>query len=166
MLTRSIFSNRVVALVLVGFCLVSLSHAETKPLHPNLIFILSDDLGYNDVSCYGQTRFQTPNLDRMAAEGLRFTSAYAGCPLCGPCRASLLTGLHNGHAPIRQNPIGARGWNRTTQGDPPLPDNIPTFAKVFKQAGYDTAVIGKWGMGRARSEEHTSELQSRFGISY
>src|SRR5437016_5597769 len=117
-----------------------LAQGELKPAHPNFIFVLSDDLGYNDVSCYGQTHFQTPELDRMAAEGLRFTSAYAGCPLCGPCRASLLTGLHNGHAPIRQNPIGARGWNRTTQGDPPLPDNLPTFGKVFKQAGYDTAV--------------------------
>jgi arylsulfatase A-like enzyme len=149
MFNKSLLSAIFRVLLTLGFAIASPSHAETKPSHPNLIFILSDDLGYNDVSCYGQTRFQTPELDRMAAEGLRFTSAYAGCPLCAPCRASLLTGLHNGHAPIRQNPIGARGWNRTTQGDPPLPDNIPSFAKVFKQAGYDTAVIGKWGMGRA-----------------
>src|SRR2546429_7072362 len=108
-----LFSRRVATL---AFAFVSafavLGRAEAKPPHPNLIFILSDDLGYNDVSCYGQTRFATPNLDRMAAEGMRFTSAYASCPRCGPGRASLLTGLHNGHAPIRQNPIGARGWNR------------------------------------------------------
>jgi arylsulfatase A len=121
--------------------------AEKKK--PNFIFIMADDMGYNDVSCYGQTNFQTPNVDRMAAEGLLFTSAYAGSPLCGPCRASLLTGLHTGHSPIRQNPSQARGYDRTTQGDPPLPANIPSFGKVFKQAGYDTAVIGKWGMGRA-----------------
>src|SRR4051812_32555201 len=99
--------------------------AATNPAAPNVIFILSDDLGYNDVSCYGQKQFQTPNLDHMAAEGLLFTSAYAGTPLCAPCRASLLTGLHTGHCPIRQNPIAAHGWNRTTQGDPPLPSDIP-----------------------------------------
>src|SRR5947208_15312206 len=100
--------------------LPSPARAAAKSSHPNLIFILSDDLGYNDVSCYGQTQFQTPNLDRMAAEGMRFTSAYAGAPLCAPFRASLLSGLHTGHSPIRQNPVAARGWNRTTQGDPPL----------------------------------------------
>ena len=123
--------------------------ARAKSSPPNFIFILSDDLGYGDLSCYGQTNFQTPNLDRMAAEGLRFASAYAGAPLCAPCRATLMTGLHNGHCPIRQNPSQARGYNRTAQGDPPLPADIPTPAKVFKQAGYDTAIIGKWGLGRA-----------------
>ncbi len=121
---------------------------EANGVHPNFIFILADDLGYNDVSCYGQTQFQTPNLDRMAGEGMQFMSGYCSAPLCAPCRASLLTGLHNGHSPIRQNPIAARGFDRTTQGDPPLAADIPTLPKVFKQAGYETAVIGKWGMGR------------------
>jgi arylsulfatase A-like enzyme len=160
-LFRSIF--------IILLCLAPLlahTRAEAKNAQPNFIFILSDDLGYNDVSCYGQTQFQTPELDRMAAEGLRFTSAYAGCPLCGPCRASLLTGLHNGHAPIRQNPIGARGWNRTTQGDPPLPANIPTFGKVFKEAGYATAVIGKWGMGRADAAGNPKSIGFDYFFGY
>src|SRR5438046_2127536 len=140
--------------------------AQAKPAHPNLIFILSDDMGYGDPSCYGQTKFQTPNLDRMAGEGLRFTSAYAGAPLCAPCRAALMTGLHNGHCPIRQNPIAARGWNRTAQGDPPLPANIPTFAKVFKQAGYATAIIGKWGMGRADAAGNPESIGFDYFFGY
>lgn len=93
---------------------------------PNLIFILSDDLGYADIGPYGQKEIQTPTLDRMAAEGLVFTDAYAGSSLCAPCRATLFTGLHTGHAPIRHNPSAARGWDRTQQGDPPLPDDIPS----------------------------------------
>ena len=133
---------------------------------PNVIFILSDDLGYNDVSCYGQKQFETPCLDKMAAQGLRFTSAYASAPLCAPCRASLLTGLHTGHSPIRQNPIAARGWNRTTQGDPPLPDNIPTLGKLFKSAGYETAAIGKWGMGRCDAAGNPNSLGFDYFFGY
>ena len=114
---------------------------------PNIIFILSDDLGYADIGAYGQKDIQTPSLDKMAAEGMLFTDAYAGSPLCAPCRSTLFTGLHTGHTPIRHNPAAARGWNRTVQGDPPLPDDILTFAKVCKQTGYATACIGKYGMG-------------------
>ena len=114
---------------------------------PNIIFILSDDLGYTDIGPYGQKQIQTPVLDRMAAEGMLFTDAYAGSSLCAPCRSTLFTGLHAGHTPIRHNPAAARAWNRTLQGDPPLPDDILTFAKVCKQAGYATACIGKYGMG-------------------
>src|SRR5947208_16642736 len=119
MFTTLTLSARCLAVLLLGFAVASSGHADTKPSHPNLIFILSDDLGYNDVSCYGQKQFQTPNLDHMAAEGLLFTSAYAGTPLCAPCRPSLLTGLHTGHCPIRDNATAARGWNRTTQAHPP-----------------------------------------------
>jgi arylsulfatase A len=115
--------------------------------HPNIIFILSDDLGYADIGPYGQKDIQTPALDKMAAEGMLFTDAYAGSPLCAPCRSTLFTGLHTGHTPIRHNPAAARGWNRTAQGDPPLPDDILTFAKVCKQRGYATACIGKYGLG-------------------
>lgn len=114
---------------------------------PNVIFILSDDLGYSDISPYGQTRIQTPHLEQLARDGLRFTHAYAGNSVCGPSRAALFLGLHSGHNPVRHNPGAARGWDRTTQGDPPLPDDAPTFAKVLKQAGYATACFGKWGMG-------------------
>jgi arylsulfatase A len=114
---------------------------------PNIIFILADDLGYADIGPYGQKEIQTPHLDRFAREGMLFTDAYAGSAVCGPSRAALFLGLHNGHNPIRHNPGQARGWDRTTAGDPPLPEDVPTFAKVLKQAGYATACFGKFGMG-------------------
>lgn len=126
--------------------LVSLACAAQRA-QPNVIFILSDDLGYADIGPYGQKDIATPNLDRFAREGMLFTDAYAGAAVCGPSRAALFLGLHNGHNPIRHNPGGARGWDRTTTGDPPLPEDVPTFAKVLKQAGYATACFGKWGMG-------------------
>ena len=121
--------------------------AAESPRSPNVIFVLADDLGYADISPYGQRQIQTPNLERIAREGMLFTNAYAGAPVCGPSRATLFLGLHTGHNPIRHNPAAARGWDRTTQGDPPLPDDAPTFAKVLKQAGHATACFGKWGMG-------------------
>ncbi len=104
---------------------------------PNIIFIHADDLGYGDLSCYGQQKFQTPNLDRMAAEGVRFTQYYSGNTVCAPSRASLMTGYHSGRAYIRGN------------GDHPLRPEDVTVGEVLKQAGYKTAVIGKWGLGTA-----------------
>ena len=100
---------------------------------PNVVFILADDLGYGDLGCYGQTRVKTPAIDRLAAEGMRFTNAYAGCTVCAPSRCTLLTGHHTGHASVRAN-------GRTTLGDE------PTIASMLKQAGYARGVIGKWGM--------------------
>jgi arylsulfatase A-like enzyme len=102
---------------------------------PNIIFILADDLGYGDLGCYGQKKIQTPNLDRLAAEGMRFTQCYAGTTVCAPSRASLMTGLHTGHTRIRGNAAVPLGTNETT------------VAEVLKQARYQTAVIGKWGLG-------------------
>ena len=102
---------------------------------PNIVFILADDLGYGDVGCYGQTRIRTPRLDRMAAEGVRFTQCYAGATVCAPARSCLMTGQHTGHTRIRGN-----------DGYPLLPED-PTVAKVLKQAGYVTGLIGKWGLG-------------------
>ncbi len=113
--------------------------AETKP---NLVFILADDLPQGDLGCYGQKLIQTPNLDRMAAEGTRFTQAYCGTSVCAPSRASLMTGLHTGHCPIRGNHEIAAG-----EGQLPLPAGTVTVASVLKSAGYATACVGKWGMG-------------------
>ena len=108
---------------------------------PNIIFILSDDLAQGDLGSYGQKLIQTPNLDRMATEGMRFTQAYSGTTVCAPSRASLMTGLHMGHCPIRANrEIGA-------EGQMPLPAGTFTVAHLLKDAGYATACIGKWGMG-------------------
>lgn len=108
---------------------------------PNIIFILSDDLAQGDLGCYGQGVIQTPRLDRMAAEGTRFTQAYCGTSVCAPSRSSLMTGLHTGHCPIRAN------REIKPEGQKPLPAETITVAQILKGAGYATACIGKWGMG-------------------
>src|SRR5215813_8364037 len=94
------------------------------PRKPSIIFILADDLGYGDLGCYGQTKFKTPNIDRLAAEGIRFTSCYAGSTVCAPSRACLMTGMHTGHAVIRGNAQNAA-----------LGQNDLTVAEVLKGAG-------------------------------
>ena len=109
---------------------------------PNIVFILADDLGYGDLGCYGQKKIKTPHLDKLAAEGMRFTQCYAGSTVCAPSRAVLMTGLHTGHARIRGN---ARV--------PLAPDDV-TLAEVLKDAGYATAAIGKWGLGNEGTTGH------------
>ncbi len=109
---------------------------------PNIIFILSDDLAMGDLGCYGQKQIKTPRLDQMAAEGTRFTQAYSGTSVCAPSRASLITGLHTGHSPIRSNWEIAAG-----EGQFPLPEKTTTVAQILKGVGYATACTGKWGMG-------------------
>ena len=102
---------------------------------PNIIYILADDMGYGDLGCYGQKTLTTPHLDRMAAEGMRFTQHYAGSTVCAPSRCVLLTGLHTGHARIRGN-------NRAL-----LTGDDVTVGEVLRQAGYRTGCVGKWGVG-------------------
>lgn len=121
----------------------SLRAAETtKPADkPNIIFILADDLAQGDLGCYGQKLIQTPNLDRMAREGTRYTQAYCGTSVCAPSRTSLMTGLHMGHSPVRAN------REIQPEGQMPLPAGTFTVAKLLKSANYATACIGKWGMG-------------------
>jgi arylsulfatase A-like enzyme len=117
---------------------------------PNIIFILADDLGYGDLGCYGQQLIQTPHLDRMAAEGMRFPQFYAGAPVCAPSRAVLMTGRHIGHVSVRGN---AAGKNPTVESSRPqtLSRDEPTIAEVLQQAGYATGLIGKWGLGELGS---------------
>ena len=102
---------------------------------PNILLIHADDLGYGDLSAYGQAQFQTPSLDRLAREGMRFTQYYSGSTVCAPSRAALMTGQHTGHGWVRGN------------GDIPLREEDTTVAMILKNAGYRTAVIGKWGLG-------------------
>ncbi len=116
--------------------------APTYAKPPNLIFILSDDLAQGDLGCYGQKLIATPNLDRMAAEGTRYTQAYCGTSVCAPSRTSLMTGLHTGHSPVRGNWEIAKG-----EGQYPLPTETITIAEILKPQGYATACMGKWGMG-------------------
>ncbi|MBM3853521.1 MAG: arylsulfatase [Verrucomicrobia bacterium] len=122
------------------------SAAVATPRPPNIIFILADDLGYGDLGCYGQTRFKTPHLDRLAAEGLRFTSHYSGATVCAPSRSALLTGLHTGHTPVRGN------LEIQPEGQHPLPAATVTLPKVLKTAGYTSGLFGKWGLGFPGSE--------------
>src|SRR5688572_12867140 len=125
-------------LVLILF-LVAVARPAEKP---NTIFILSDDLAMGDLGCYGQKLIKTPHLDRMAREGTRYTQAYCGTSVCAPSRASLMTGLHSGHCPIRANWEIAPG-----EGQQPLPAGTVTVAQILTGAGYATACMGKWGMG-------------------
>jgi len=123
---------------------------------PNIIFIMADDLGYGDLGCYGQSLIHTPNIDQMAAEGIRFTDHYAGSTVCAPSRCCLVTGMHSGHAYIRGNkevqPMGQ--W--------PLPPESVTVAEQLKSAGYTTGLVGKWGLGGPDS----TGIPNRQGFDY
>ena len=107
---------------------------------PNIVFILADDLGYGELGSYGQTMIQTPALDRMAAEGMRFTQFYAGSPVCAPSRSVLMTGQHTGHTRVRGN-------SRRNLAAQSLRNDDESLARVLRSAGYATGLVGKWGLG-------------------
>ncbi len=113
---------------------------------PNIIYILADDLGYGDLSCYGQMHFSTPNIDALAKEGLLFTQHYSGSTVCAPSRSALLTGLHTGHTFIRGNK------EVRPEGQFPIPDSTYTISELLKEQGYITGAFGKWGLGYPDSE--------------
>lgn len=151
--TRLLMKPLIAALVLMAAA-CSAPKPERKP---NIIYILADDLGYAELGSFGQELIETPNLDALAASGMKFTQHYAGAPVCAPSRCVLLTGQHTGHAYIRGNDEWAeRGevWNfakavedPNLEGQRPIPDSIPTIGNVLQKAGYKTAVVGKWGLG-------------------
>ncbi|HEG44298.1 MAG TPA: twin-arginine translocation signal domain-containing protein, partial [Phycisphaerales bacterium] len=119
----------------LGACSMTSSPAANRK--PNIIYILADDLGYGDLSCYGQTKFKTPNIDALAAGGIRFTQHYSGNTVCAPSRCSLMTGLHSGHGQIRGNkeiqPVGQH----------PIDADTYTVGKMLKTEGYTTGMFGK-----------------------
>jgi arylsulfatase A-like enzyme len=123
------------------------SEKESAEKQANIIYILADDLGYGDLSCYGQTNFKTPNIDKLASEGIRFINHYSGSTVCAPSRGSLMTGKHTGHAFSRGNKGGPGN-----KGDFPLADGEITAAEILKNAGYVTGMFGKWGLGYPGSE--------------
>ena len=120
---------------------ISLLSIAANAQSPNIIFIFADDLGYGDVGCYGQQKIKTPNIDALAKSGIKFTQFYSGSTVCGPARASLMTGLHTGHTPVRGNKTFE------PEGQTPLPDSSVTIAMELQKAGYKTAAIGKWSLG-------------------
>jgi len=123
---------------------------DTSRRKPNIIFIMADDLGYGDLGCYGQQVIQTPHIDRLAAEGVRFTDCYAGSTVCAPSRCVLMTGKHTGHCHVRGN---ARV--------PLRPEDV-TVAELLQGQGYTTGMIGKWGLG----EPDTTGIPNRQGFDY
>ena len=130
--------------------LISCTEKPEKELKPNIIYILADDLGYGDLGCYGQKTIQTPEIDKMASEGIRFTDHYSGSTVCAPSRCTIMTGLHTGHARVRGN---ARV---------PLKLEDITVAELLQSAGYTTGLIGKWGLG----EPETTGIPNKKGFDY
>ncbi|WP_258872705.1 arylsulfatase [Thalassotalea euphylliae] len=132
---------RLLSCFLVVLSLFSNAELNSTDARPNILLVLADDLGYGDLGSYGQTKIRTPNIDSLAESGVLFTQHYAGSTVCGPSRASLLTGFHTGHSPIRGNPK----W--TASGNPvEISPSYPSLGLVMQNAGYQTSLIGKWGM--------------------
>ena len=140
----------------------ALAGAQSTPEKPNIIFVLCDDMGWGDLGCYGQQYISTPNIDRMAAEGMQFMQAYAGCPVSAPSRASLMTGQHTGHTKIRGNKEYWQGKlqpnmygenaDYTLVGQEPLDPKHKVIPEIMKENGYTTAQFGKWAGGYEGSE--------------
>jgi arylsulfatase len=139
---------------------------------PNIIYILADDLGYGDIGVYGQQKTETPNIDKLANEGIRFTQHYTGAPVCAPARCILLTGRHSGHAQVRGNDEWAdRGnvWDykamiadSTLEGQRPLTNGTQTIAHLLQNEGYKTGLVGKWGLGAP----HTQSTPLAMGFDF
>jgi arylsulfatase A-like enzyme len=151
-----IFFPVIIILALVSGCTPTQSIIQKRP--PNIIYILADDLGYGDLSSYGQKKFQTPNIDRLASQGMRFTQHYSGSTVCAPSRSTLMTGQHTGHTPVRGNK------NAGSQGQIAIEDEVYTVAELLRQQGYITGGFGKWGLGAPGS--HGDPLKQGFDIFY
>ena len=170
-----IFKNNLPVIKALGISFMLLQSAEgnnpdirLNKDKPNIIFILTDDLGYGDLGVYGQKLIETPNIDRLAATGMYFTQHYCGSPVSAPSRCALLTGKHTGHAQIRGNDeLEERGdvWNykamiadSTLEGQRPLMPGTITISRLFQQSGYKTGMIGKWGLGAPNTESIPTKM--------
>ena len=131
--------NQMSVLLALLYVVLNLADAGAAERPPNIVFIMADDLGMGDVGCYGGKAIPTPNIDRLATEGLRFTNAYSASAVCAPTRCGLMTGLHMGHA--------TRRANGSKNGEIPLKSEEVTIAELLKRAGYATGGFGKWGLG-------------------
>ena len=143
---------RKLALALLAFLftlsVASVLWGDDRP--PNIIYIMADDLGYAELGCYGQEKIKTPSIDRLAAEGMRFTQHYTSAPVCAPARCSLMTGRHGGHAVVRNNFAATPpdyAFDDSFSGQYPLPAGTLTIASMLRQASYATGAFGKWGLG-------------------
>ncbi len=138
------------AALAAGVAFAGCSQAD-KGQQPNVVFILADDLGWGDLSCYGQKLFETPNIDALASHGMRFTQCYSGTTVSAPSRSCLVTGTHSGHTYIRGN------LKVPPEGQFPLPEGAQTIFHDFKNAGYTTGAFGKWGLGPIASSGDPAE---------
>ncbi|QDU97502.1 arylsulfatase [Lignipirellula cremea] len=136
---------------LLAATVVMLGVSASAEERPNLVYILLDDAGYGDLSCYGQEKFQTPQMDRLAKEGMRFTDHYSGSTVCAPTRCSLMTGKHTGHTIVRGN------REVKPEGQAPMPADTVTLPRLLHQAGYTTGMFGKWGLGAPGSPSDPAE---------
>ena len=160
--THREYMNLVASILFLIFSIIIFNSCTDQDTRSNIIYILADDLGYAELGCYGQEKIETPNIDKLAEEGIRFTNFYTGSPVCAPSRCILLTGQHSGHAYIRGNDeVGSRGdvWSYYAmahdpglEGQRPLADSIVTIAEKLQETGYRTALFGKWGLGYPGSE--------------
>ena len=153
---------RAAVLALAAGLLWACAGPESAPSQPNLIYILADDLGYGDIGAYGQDKIETPNLDRLAADGLVFTQHYAGSTVCAPSRAVLMTGRHTGHVQIRGNYELGGFRDEEERGQMPLDQAYVTVAEMLRDAGYRTGLVGKWGLGGPGSDG----VPTRHGFDY
>jgi arylsulfatase len=161
--------------LLIGCLFACATPTEQKQV-PNIIFILADDLGYGELGVYGQEQIETPNIDALAASGMRFTQHYTGAPVCAPARAIFMTGQHGGHCHVRGNDEWSdRGdvWNFAAmeadpglEGQRPLPADTITIAEVLQQQGYRTACVGKWGLGAPGTEGEPNKQGFDFFYGY
>ncbi|HXK60503.1 MAG TPA: arylsulfatase [Acidobacteriota bacterium] len=139
--------RRFISLLPAPLALLSRCGFERETAKLNVVFILADDLGWGELGCYGQEKIPTPNIDRLAAQGMRFTRHYSGAPVCAPARCVLLTGKHLGHAEIRGNLNTKFHFPQFSEGQHPLSEEAVTIAQLFQKAGYATGAVGKWGLG-------------------
>lgn len=156
----STFSLTILLVLLMVSCQDTEKTAD--PAKPNIIYIMADDLGYADIGPFGQTLIQTPHLDQMAREGMRFTNHYAGTAVCAPSRCVLMTGLHTGHSEIRGNKQYPPGNN----GQQPISAATKTVAEYLKPLGYQTAIIGKWGLGNTGTTGAPNEQGFDYSFGY
>ena len=143
-------------ILLVG-CSFNRPQSDITDKRPNIIYIYADDLGYGETGPYGQEKIKTPNLDKMAAEGMRFTQHYTSTPVCAPARCALMTGKHNGHTYIRGNRELGEFSDDAERGQWPLPEGTVTIGTLLQQAGYVTGAIGKWGLGMTGNSGHPNK---------
>ena len=168
--------NKILPIVLLSILLYSCNEETKTKKSPNIIYILADDLGFGELGIYGQEIIETPNIDKLATDGIRYTNHYSGAPVCAPARCVFLTGQHAGHAYIRGNDewkVRGDVWsmeamfkNPNLEGQRPMPSDIVTIPKLLKKAGYKTGMVGKWGLGSPTTESVPTKQGFDYFLGY